>query len=164
MTIKTKVANGEELTQAERIVWSQTENLIARIKTADAIVWSIPMWNFSVPYVVKQYIDVVTQYGYLFTINENGYAGLLEDKPALLALSRGGAYGEGSGAEAYDSQEPYMKNLLAFWGIHNVTVARHEHTMGDADSSAASLAEAQDAVDAFAAEVRRASQSEPSIS
>lgn len=150
LSVKTKVSNGEELTNGDRVLWTQVENLIARIKTADVIVWSIPMWNFGVPYIVKQFIDVVTQYGYLFTINESGYAGLLEGKRALLALSRGGSYTEGSGAEAYDHQEPYMRGILGFWGILDITVARKEFTMGSAEAKAASAEEARKVVEDFA--------------
>jgi len=153
LAMKTKAASGEELTNAERVIWSQVENLIARIKTADAMVWSVPMWNFGVPYLVKQFIDVVTQYGYLFTVNESGYAGLLSDKPTLLALSRGGSYIPGSGAEGYDHQEPYLKGILAFWGVQTVTVARSEFTMGEADAAKASRSEALKTVDAFASEL-----------
>ncbi len=151
LSLKTKAAGGDELTNSERVIWSQVENLIARIKTADAMVWSIPMWNFGAPYIVKQFIDVVTQYGYLFTVNESGYAGLLNDKPTLLALSRGGSYGPGSGAEAYDHQEPYMKGILGFWGIQNITVARREFTMGDPTQANASAQVALDTVKTFAA-------------
>ena len=150
LNIKTKAASGEDLTNSERVIWSQVENLIARIKTADVLVWSIPMWNFGAPYVVKQFIDVVTQYGYLFTINESGYAGLLGDKPTLLALSRGGSYAPGSGAEAYDHQEPYMKGILGLWGIQNITVARKEFTMGDPAQAEASATAALETVHEFA--------------
>ena len=65
LEIKGKAAQGEDLTNSERVIWSQVERLIGRIKSADALVWSIPMWNFGVPYIVKHFIDVVTQYGYL---------------------------------------------------------------------------------------------------
>ncbi len=149
LDIKSKVAQGSDLSNAERVIWSQVENLIARIKTADAMVWSVPMWNFGAPYVLKHFIDVVTQYGYLFSINEQGYQGLLDDKPTLLALSRGGNYAPGSGAEAYDHQEAPLRGILGFWGIQSVSVARWESTMADGDSKAAALMDALNTVDAF---------------
>lgn len=150
LSVKTKVANGEELANGERVLWSHVENLIARIKSADVIVWSVPMWNFGSPYIVKQFIDVVTQYGYLFTINESGYAGLLQDKPTLLTLSRGGSYTQGSGAEAYDQQEPSLRGILGFWGIQDVTVAYAENTMGGDEAKAASVAKGREVVTEFA--------------
>lgn len=159
LDIKTKVASGEELSNGDRVIWSQVENLIARIKTADAIVWNVPMWNFGVPYIVKQFIDVVTQYGYLFNIDETGYVGLLDDKPTLLSLSRGGSYIEGSGAEAYDHQEPYLLGILGFWGIRSVTVARTEFTMGASEAAEASAAKGKHTAQTFAASL----SPEPSV-
>lgn len=153
LTVKTKVAKGDELQNGERVLWSHVENLIARIKSADAIVWTVPMWNFGAPYIVKQFIDVVTQYGYLFSIDESGYKGLLKDKPTLLALSRGGSYTQGSGAEAYDHQEPYLKGILGFWGIQDITVAHTEFTMGDSDAASASSAKAIKQVEQFATKI-----------
>ena len=154
LAIKTKVAQGEEIANGERVLWSHVENLIARIKSADVIVWSVPMWNFGSPYIVKQFIDVVTQYGYLFTLNESGFAGLLNDKPTLLTLSRGGSYSLGSGAEAYDHQEPYLKGILGFWGIQDVTVAYAENTMGEEEAKSASASQGLGVVTNFAAKIR----------
>ncbi|MEM0967501.1 MAG: NAD(P)H-dependent oxidoreductase [Verrucomicrobiota bacterium] len=153
LSAKEKAASGDDLANGDRVIWSQAENLIARIKSADAILWSVPMWNFGSPYVVKQFIDVVTQYGYLFTVTESGYSGLLEDKPTLLALSRGGSYSKGSGAEVYDHQEPYLRAILGFWGIQSISVAYSEATMGEPEAKAASFAKGLEAVHTFAEQI-----------
>jgi hypothetical protein len=81
-------------------------------KSADKYVLSLPMWNFSIPYRLKQYIDILVQPGYTFSVGENGYEGLVKNKPVLVVYARGGAFPEGSGMEAFDMQKKYMELLL----------------------------------------------------
>ena len=71
--------------------------MIERFKSADWYLFSLPMWNFGVPYVLKHLIDVIVQPGLTFSFSPTeGYKGLVTGKKAVAVYARGGAYGSGS--------------------------------------------------------------------
>jgi len=107
---------GEE---AER--WRKVVETAEHFKGFDKYVIVTPMWNFSVPYRLKLYIDTIVQPGLTFAFDRaTGYSGLVGDKPAAVLGTRGGNYAEGTGFEAYDAQMPYLRQILGFMGITNV--------------------------------------------
>ena len=98
--------------------WKQIELLIERFLSADIYLISTPMWNFSIPYVLKYYIDSIIQPGYLYKYNEQGQpVGLIHGKKMICVTSRGGDYSEKSPFHAYDFQEPYLRAIFGFVGI-----------------------------------------------
>jgi FMN-dependent NADH-azoreductase len=98
--------------------WQQIELLIEHFLSADIYLISSPMWNFSIPYALKYYIDSVIQPGYLYKYNELGQPiGLVHGKKMICATSRGGDYSEKSPFHAYDFQEPYLRAIFGFVGI-----------------------------------------------
>ena len=74
-------------------VWKGVERVIEAFKSADKYVFSVPMWNFGIPWRLKQYIDILVQPGSTFRYDEEGYRGLVTGKRAFLAYARGGEYG-----------------------------------------------------------------------
>lgn len=131
-TIEAKYAimNGHSLTEIERKSWREVEEMIHHFKKADAYLFSIPMWNFGIPYPLKHYFDVIVQPSYTFTFSPStGYQGLVTGKPAVVIYSRGGAYGPGTGAEAFDLQKPYMESVLRFIGFTDIQSILIEPTM-----------------------------------
>ena len=117
---KYTILHGKEHSREERQAWDAIEKIITHFKSADKYVFSLPMWNFSIPYRLKQYIDILVQPGYTFTFGENGYEGLVKDKPVLVVYSRGGSFPEGSEREAFDIQKKYMELFLGFIGFENI--------------------------------------------
>lgn len=79
------------------------------------------MWNFSVPFVLKHYIDVIMQPKYLFRYTEAGPEGLVKGKKMVVVTSRGGDYGPDSPVRAYDHQEPYLRTIFGLAGITDIT-------------------------------------------
>jgi len=59
---KYKIMHGKEHTQKDRQIWDQIISVIEEFKSADKYVLAVPMWNFSIPYRLKQYIDIKVQY------------------------------------------------------------------------------------------------------
>jgi FMN-dependent NADH-azoreductase len=105
------------------VAWRAVEALIDEFKSADKYVMAIPMWNFSIPYRLKQYIDILVQPTYTFKVtDEGGYAGLVTGKPVFLACSSGGEYPPGTAAEAFDFQTKYLKLILGFIGLTDVRI------------------------------------------
>jgi FMN-dependent NADH-azoreductase len=117
---KYTILHGKEHSPEERQAWDAIEKIITHFKSADKYVFSLPMWNFSIPYRLKQYIDILVQPGYTFTFGENGYEGLVKDKPARVVYARGGSFPEGSEREAFDMQKKYMELFLGFIGFENI--------------------------------------------
>ena len=82
---------------AQAKAWKRVTGVIERFKSADWYLFSLPMWNFGVPYVLKHLIDVIVQPGLTFSFSPTeGYKGLVTGKKAVAVYARGGAYGSGS--------------------------------------------------------------------
>jgi FMN-dependent NADH-azoreductase len=141
---KYTILHGKEHTHQERQAWDGVEKVIDHFTRADKFVFSLPMWNFGVPYRLKQYIDILVQPGYTFTFGENGYEGLVKDKPVLVIYARGGSFPEGSEKEAFDMQKKYMELFLGFIGFQNIQAIVLEPTLqGDPDDIQAMLNESK---------------------
>lgn len=142
---------GQPIDKQHQESWKQIEIEIKRFMAADLYLLSTPMWNFSIPYALKYYIDAILQPGYLFRYNELGQAiGLVHGKKMLCITSRGGDYSEHSPYHAYDFLEPYLRAIFGFVGITDlhfinaqpmdVTLALREAAIAAAIAQARSLA------------------------
>ncbi|MBF0522731.1 MAG: NAD(P)H-dependent oxidoreductase [Candidatus Omnitrophica bacterium] len=125
LTVKTvagkyTLMSGKSLDAAQKEAWAGVLKHIERFLSADIYVISTPMWNFSIPYVLKHYIDVIFQPSYLFQYTAKGPEGLAKDKKMVVCTSRGGDYSEGTAAERFDYQDPYLKMAFGFVGITDI--------------------------------------------
>lgn len=93
---------------------------------ADKYIIAAPMWNLSIPAIVKAYIDYVSVTGITFKYTESGAVGLCKGKKAVYIVSRGGQYSEGPAAMA-EMGERYLKTIFAFFGISNFTTIAAEN-------------------------------------
>ena len=84
---------------------------------ADTVVIGAPMYNFTLPTQLKAWIDRLAIAGTTFHYTENGPEGLVKDKRVIIALARGGLYGEGSPAAALEHLETYLRGVFNFIGI-----------------------------------------------
>ncbi len=101
--------------------WQQIEGFIEHFTAADHYLISCPMWNFSIPYTLKYYIDCIVQPGYTFHYLEDGRPeGLIKGKRMVVITSRGGDYSESSPFHAYDFQEPYLRAIFGWIGISDI--------------------------------------------
>ncbi len=96
-----------------------SDGLIAELKAADHIVIGTPMYNFSIPAALKAYIDHVVRVGVTFSAS---YEGLLTGKKATIILVSGANYAPGSPFETYNVASSYLRQILGFIGITDVTV------------------------------------------
>lgn len=122
---------GCEMNATQRETWDEVEAVIEELRAADAIVVSVPMWNFSIPYPLKHWLDVVLQPSYAFSWSpETGYTGLLgsAEKPVQIVMSRAGAY-ESAAKHAMDHQTPYLRFIFEFMGYSDVRLLAVEPTM-----------------------------------
>lgn len=127
---KYAVINSDTATQEQADAWSKIQVLFDHFNQFDTYVFSVPMWNFSIPYRLKQYIDVITQPGMAWSYSpEESYQGLLKNKKAVVVYSSGDGYAEGTGFEAYDLQKPYVNLWLNFIGISEINTINVEATL-----------------------------------
>jgi len=141
----------DQRSEDQKALAATSEELIAELKSADAVVFGVPMHNFGIPSTLKTYIDHVARAGETFRYTENGPVGLLEGKKAYLLAARGGDYSADSPAAAMDFAVPYMKTVLGFIGIADVTsVEANGLAMGE-DLAAKAVAGAKSEVERIAA-------------
>ena len=138
---KYRVMHGENPTPEEALAWEEISNIVDQFKAADSYLFSLPMWNFSIPYKLKHYIDLISQPGLTWSFSpDTGYQGLVTGKPATLILARGGEYSSSAEAGAMDFQKSYMEMLLGFIGFQDINTVLVEPTLTDPDSKEKTLA------------------------
>jgi len=133
---------GVPATAAESRARALSDELIAELRAADTIVIGAPMYNFGVTTSLRAWFDHVLRAGETFSYSEAGPKGLLPGKRVIVIESRGGLYSEGP-AGAYDFQEPYLRHLLGFVGITDVTFVHAEKIGYGPEARAAALSTAK---------------------
>jgi FMN-dependent NADH-azoreductase len=149
---KYAVLSGQNPAGDQARAWQTVVKLADHFKSADKYLFSLPMWNFGIPYKLKHFIDVLVQPGLTFTFSpSDGFKGLVTGKPTAAIYARGGAYGPGSGAEGYDIQSGYLRQILGFIGISGIKEIFVEPTSVGAKNEAvtAALAKADALVGTF---------------
>lgn len=141
---KYTILHGQKHSKEELQAWKKVEKIIEQFKSADKYVLAVPMWNFGIPYRLKQYIDILVQPGYTFSYSpETGYKGLVAGKPLLAVYARGGEYPAGNPAEAFDMQTKYLQLILGFIGFTNIRSVIVEPTLqGSAEAIEAKVQQA----------------------
>ena len=118
---KYKLMLGQPLDKHNKEAWANIERVIEHFLSADMYVITTPMWNLSIPYALKYYIDVIIQPGYLFKYDHGGQlVPLAVGKKMVCVTSRGGDYSQNSPFHAYDFQEPYLRSIFGFVGIYDL--------------------------------------------
>jgi FMN-dependent NADH-azoreductase len=149
---KYAILHGLEHTEEQKRAWRAVEDLISEFTGADKYVFSLPMWNFGIPYKLKHYIDVIVQPGYTFSYSpEKGYEGLVTGKPIVSIYASGGAYGPGTGAESYDLQKAYLELILGFIGFSDFQKITIESTLGPQEEKEKNMAAALEQAKTMAA-------------
>lgn len=137
-------------TPAQRLYLSTSDELIEELQAADTVVIGAPMYNFSIPSLLKAWIDQVVRVGKTVGYGSNGPQGLLKEKKVVVITGRGGAYTKGTAREASDYQEPYLRRILGFMGLTDVTFIHAENQARE--DAGASLAAAAERISEFAAD------------
>jgi FMN-dependent NADH-azoreductase len=147
---------GVPQTDSEQAARALSDQLIAELRAADVIVIGAPMYNFSIPTTLRAWFDHVLRAGETFSYSEAGPKGLLSGKRVIVVESRGGLYSEGP-AQAIDFQEPYLRHLLGFIGLTDVTFVHAEKIGYGPEARAAAISGATSALrDLAVAELARA--------
>ena len=135
---KMAIFAGERPRGAAARAWQSAVDTFRRFDAADRYLFSVPMWNAGVPYVLKQFIDVISQPGLVFGFDpEQGYTGLLTGKRAAVIYTsavygpdRGPAFGD-------DFQAPFFTGWLRWAGITDVSEVHFRPNLATADPDTA---------------------------
>ena len=129
----------EQQNDAEKAALARSNQLTDELLAADVLVLAAPMYNFAIPSTLKAWLDHVLRAGVTFQSTESGPQGLLTGKRAFVLTARGGIYA----GRALDHQEPYLRQALAFIGIHDVQFIHAEGLNLGAEFSEKGLAQAK---------------------
>jgi FMN-dependent NADH-azoreductase len=136
---KMTVFGGQDPAGAAAAAWVRTRETFERFDRADRLLFSVPMWNGGVPYILKQFIDVISQPGMIFGVDPyTGYEPLLAGRGKRAAVIYTSAvWGPQLGPEfGADFQSTYFGDWLRWTGIDDVTELRYHPTLtGDADAA-----------------------------
>lgn len=122
------------------------DRLIEELEAADTVVLAVPMYNFSVPSTLKAWIDHVARAGRTFRYTAAGPEGLLKGKKVIVVTGRGGVYTGDSPAKVFDFQEPYLRSVLGFLGLTDVTFVHVEGLKVSPESAEQGVARARAAI------------------
>ena len=144
---------GGELSAEQALEWANVTRLVEQFAAADHYLFAVPMWNFGVPYVLKQYIDLLTHPGLTFSYGAKGMRGLVSGS-ATVIYARGGDYSPKDGRpDPFDFQSPYMEAWLNLVGITPISTVLVQRTMSGPDALEVSLREAGAALSNLAQQV-----------
>lgn len=127
----------------QKAILSLSDELVNEVKSADVLVISLPIYNFSVPASFKAWVDQIARAGLTFQYSENGPVGLLQNTRAIVAVASGGV----PVGSDYDHATPFVRQILGFIGITDVEFVAATGLSTDAD---AALKSANDEIAALA--------------
>lgn len=111
---------GGDLDEQTLASWKKVSDLAENFISYDLFLITAPMWNFSIPYMLKHYIDVIMQAGILFSFTANGPEGFAKYEQMVCITSRGSDYSPGSPMHQLDFQEPYLRAIFGLAGIEDI--------------------------------------------
>jgi len=131
---KMEVISGAEVAPAHQDAWAASLALADRVRAADTLLFTVPMWNHGVPWILKLFIDTISQPGVAFGFDpETGYSGLLGGRRAV-ALYTSHVYSPGvPPAFGTDFHSTYFEDWLRFIGIQDIATVRLQPTFPGAD-------------------------------
>ncbi|EIO4560604.1 FMN-dependent NADH-azoreductase [Vibrio parahaemolyticus] len=137
--VATALRATEDLSQEQQVVVDLSDTLIEEVKAADTLVIAAPMYNFTIPTQLKNWIDLIARAGVTFKYTENGVQGLIEGKKAIVVTTRGGIHKD----SPTDNVTPYLRTVLGFVGITDVEFVYAEALNMGEDAASKGILEAQ---------------------
>ena len=111
----------DKQTEEHKAALKLSDDIIAEVQAAETILITTPMYNFQIPAVLKAWIDHVVRIGSTVNYTDKGPVGQLHGKKVYVIVASAGAYEKGSPSENYDMLTPYLKHVLGFIGLTDVT-------------------------------------------
>ena len=148
--ITAKFTSPEQYTPELAAAIQLSDELIDEFLAADRYVVSVPMYNFSIPAVLKSYIDCIVRPRRTFVVEGSSFKGLVTGKKLLFITARGSDFRPGSSFAPLDFQEPYLRTVFDFIGLTDIQFINANGLRTDIREQ--SLAEARSAIEKLAAQ------------
>lgn len=133
----------------QRRLLAESDGLIEEVKGADILVMGIPIYNLSVPAVVKAYIDLICRVGETFRYTQSGPEGLLRDRKTYIIISSGSTTIESE----TDFVSGYIRQVMNFMGIQDVEIIKaHRLNFRNEGNQESAVVQIQRAVDSLRSE------------
>jgi FMN-dependent NADH-azoreductase len=114
----------------QKALLAGSDELIAELEAANTIVIGVPVYNFAIPASLKAWVDLIARARRTFRYTESGPEGLLKDKKAYLVVASGGV----PVGSDYDFATGYLRHVLGFVGITDVTIIAADQQMMDGEA------------------------------
>lgn len=138
------IAN-EAIDPAQADAWRDLKKWTDHFLSFDSCLIATPMWNFGIPYRLKQYIDILTQPGLTFRNDSNGNVeGLAEGRRAIIVAASAMPFGSMPEIDGMDFQLAYLKTWFGFIGVTDMNAVRVAGTFGSQDAITAAMTQAFD--------------------
>ena len=125
--------------------WDKVIKMSKDFASYDCYIIGAPMWNFSAPYKLKHYIDIVVQPGICFHYTEAGPQGLLSGKKMYIVTTHGGDYSQPPVSQM-NFLEPYLRGIFGFIGISDIQVVSAQPLDVSAELTTTAMANAKAAI------------------
>jgi FMN-dependent NADH-azoreductase len=143
---------GNPVPENQQSAWLRLQQVATHFLSFDTWLFTVPMWNFGIPYVLKQYIDCVTHPGMTFRNDMSGNVeGLAAGRRAIIVAASAMPFGKVPAIDHLDFQLPYLKAWLGFIGVTDIHTVRVAGTFGPDDVVSAAMEKAMRDADALAA-------------
>ncbi len=150
------IIHGERADPESVAAWAEIRSLVAHFLSFDTLMFSVPMWNFGIPYRLKHYIDLITQPGLAFSVGADGQVqGHASGRTAILIAAGALDTTPGSPLAALDHQAAYMQAWLGFIGVTDIHTIRVQPTYGTPAEIEAAMARGYAEAEALAADLSR---------
>jgi len=126
--------SGQQFSSDQRDAFAVLERMAVRFALAERVLISTPMWNFGIPYRLKQWFDLIVQPGLTFRFDPaRGYFPLLKNRPTVVILASGGDFVTGMNRGRIDMATPYLREALRFIGVNDIRFALIGATAGPSE-------------------------------
>lgn len=150
------IIHGERADPDTVAAWTEIRRLVDHFLSFDMLMFSVPMWNFGIPYRLKQYIDLITQPGLAFSVGADGQVqGHAAGRAAILIAAGALDTSPGAPLAGLDHQAAFMQAWLNFIGITRIHTIRVQPTYGTPAMIEAAMVRAYAEAEALAADLSR---------
>ncbi len=150
------IIHGERADPDTVAAWAEIRRLVDHFLSFETLLFTVPMWNFGIPYRLKQYIDLITQPGLAFSVGADGNVqGHAAGRTAIVIAAGALDTRPGAPLAGLDHQAAYMQAWLGFIGITDIHILRVQPTYGSPEIIEAAMAQAYIEAEALAADLSR---------
>jgi FMN-dependent NADH-azoreductase len=135
---------GEPVPLEQREAWAGLRAVADHFLSFDSWLFSVPMWNFGLPYRLKHYVDIITHPGITFRNDAAGNVeGLAAGRTAIIVAASAMPFGSNPDIEGLDFQLSYLRTWLGFIGVTDIHAVRVAGTFGPEAAVEAAMAKAR---------------------